>query len=126
MKKVVCYSCKHCGNVIVKVHDGGPIPVCCGDEMTEVVPNSTDAAQEKHVPVIKKNGVDVVVQVGSVMHPMEDEHYIEWITVVSGSYVQTAVLKPGDEPAAEFMLVKDEPVMAFAFCNKHGLWMAKA
>ena len=73
MHNATYYVCKQCGNVIQKVHDGGPIPSCCGEEMSVLEPNSTDAAQEKHVPVIKHAGTDIVVQVGSVMHPMVDE-----------------------------------------------------
>ena len=100
------------------------MPVCCGEEMKKVEPNTTDAAQEKHVPVIKKNGLDVVVQVGSVMHPMAEDHYITFIAVAYGSRVEYIRLKPGDDPAAEFTLVDDQPVTAYEYCNKHGLWMS--
>jgi superoxide reductase len=124
MASIDFYVCEKCGNVVVKLHDGGCVPTCCGVEMKVLEPNTTDAAQEKHVPVIKKEGSDVVVQVGSVMHPMADDHYIEFIAIAYGARVEYIQLKPGDEPAAEFTLVDDQPVTAYAFCNKHGLWSA--
>ncbi|MBQ1448860.1 MAG: desulfoferrodoxin Dfx [Coriobacteriales bacterium] len=119
---ITFYICKKCGNIAVKAHDSGCALSCCGEEMSILEPNTTDAAQEKHVPVIKHQNEDVVVQVGSAMHPMVDDHYIEFIAAVYGDRVEVAKLKPGIDPAAEFTLVGDAPVKAYEYCNKHGLW----
>jgi superoxide reductase len=87
-------------------------------------PNTTDAAQEKHVPVIEKGDGAVTVKVGSAAHPMLDEHYIQWIALRQGSRMQRAQLKPGEPPEATFFLYGDEPVEAYGYCNLHGLWMS--
>jgi superoxide reductase len=117
--------CKHCGNVVAFVEEKQPKIICCGEPMTELVPNTTDAAKEKHVPVIKKEGSHVTVTVGSVPHPMEETHYIEWIVLETKDGRQRKCLKAGDKPEATFALVKgDEVVAAYAYCNKHGLWKA--
>lgn len=96
-----------------------------GQPVTEMKENSTDAAGEKHVPVIKRKGNKVIVEVGSVPHPMEDKHYIGFIAVSQGAKTQRVDLKPGQEPRAEFV-VEDGPVKAYEFCNLHGLWVAEA
>lgn len=101
----------------------GFTPVCDGESMTEVVANTTDAAQEKHVPVVTVDGKNVKVRVGSVDHPMLEKHYIPFIILETRQGYQKKDLKPGDEPAAEFVLsADDEPVAAYEFCNLHGLW----
>ena len=118
------YRCNHCGNIIVKVHDSGVPVVCCGEPMQELVPNSTDAAAEKHVPVIEVSGDKVKVTIGSAPHPMADDHYIEWIYLSTEQGNQRKLLAPGDEPSREFAIVPgDKVVSAFAYCNKHGLWL---
>ena len=120
------YVCKHCGQIIAKVKDSGVPVMCCGEKMQELVPNSVDAAKEKHVPVISVSGNIVTVQVGSVAHPMTAEHYIQWICLETKEGRQRKTLNPGDEPKATFALVEgDEPVAAFAYCNLHGLWLAE-
>ena len=120
------YKCAHCGNIIAYVHDSGVRAVCCGEEMKELVPNTTDAAGEKHVPVIAIDGQTVTVTVGSVLHPMLDVHYIEWIMLETRQGRQRKALKPGDEPKAVFALVPgDEVVAAYEYCNLHGLWKAE-
>lgn len=107
----------------MKVNDSGVKVMCCGEEMGELVPNSTDAAQEKHVPVVTVADGKVAVQVGSTLHPMEEKHYIEWIYLVTEGGCQARCLKPGDEPKAEFVLADgDKAVTVFAYCNLHGLW----
>lgn len=127
MKDPRFFVCKHCGNMIDVIHDSGVPMVCCGEKMTELIAGSTDAAQEKHVPVITVNGSEVKVAVGSVAHPMVEEHYITWIYLQTEKGVQRKALKPGDAPEATFALTADDKaVAAYEYCNLHGLWVAKA
>ena len=117
------YICKHCGNIVAAVKESGVPVVCCGEKMSELVPCSTDAATEKHVPVVTKEGNIVTVSVGSVTHPMTPEHYIEWISISTKNGNQRHVLTPTDEPKATFALLDgDEVLAAYAYCNLHGLW----
>ena len=119
------YVCNHCGNIIAYVKSSGVPVVCCGDVMKELVPNTTDAAVEKHVPVIHTDGQKVTVTVGSAKHPMLEEHYIEWIALATKQGNQRKELKPGQEPQAEFMISEDDEVVeVYAYCNLHGLWKA--
>lgn len=121
------YSCRHCGNIVAYVKDSGVRIVCCGEEMKELVPNTTDVAAEKHVPVIKVKGQKVTVEVGSAAHPMSQEHYIQWIALTTRQGNQRKELEPGQEPQAEFMICEgDEVVAVYAYCNLHGLWMSEA
>ena len=120
------YKCEICGNITIVVHEGAGELVCCGQPMDLLTENTVDAAKEKHVPVIEKIEGGYRVKVGEVAHPMTDKHYIEWIELTSGDNVYTKLLKPEDEPVAEFCGCKfgDEPVVARAYCNLHGLWKA--
>jgi superoxide reductase len=119
------YKCNHCGNIVGVLNDGKVTPSCCGEPMTMLEANTTDAAQEKHVPVIEKNGKDILVKVGSVPHPMLEEHFIQWIEVVQGNWSAVCKLRPGAEPEAKFSLPSaDAPVTAYEYCNLHGLWKA--
>ncbi len=117
------YICAHCGQIVAIVKETGVPLICCGDVMQEIVPSSTDAAVEKHVPVYSvENGI-VNVKVGSVTHPMTPEHYIEWISIQTNKGNQRKVLKPTDAPEANFALLDGEEVEAvYAFCNLHSLW----
>lgn len=125
--KVKFYICKHCGNIVGMIYDSGAVPVCCGDKMTELIPNSVDASKEKHVPVITLKGNEVHIAVGSAPHPMEADHYIPWIYIHTEFGGQRRVLYPGDKPEAVFVLAGgDKLVAAYAYCNKHGLWKAEA
>ncbi|MBL6974588.1 MAG: desulfoferrodoxin [Deltaproteobacteria bacterium] len=117
------YRCAHCGNMVEVLYAGGGTLVCCGDPMTLVAENTTDAAVEKHVPVVEKAGGRVAVKVGSVAHPMLDEHYIEWIEVLAGNDVCRRFLDPGEAPEASFDVDTDELTVR-AYCNLHGLWRA--
>lgn len=120
------YVCKHCGNMIGMIHNAGVPMMCCGEKMAELIPNTVDAAQEKHVPAVTVEGNIVKVQVGSVEHPMAEEHYIQWIYVATEQGGQRKVLKPGAKPVAEFALTDgDKAVAVYEYCNLHGLWMAK-
>lgn len=96
------YKCSHCGNIVAYVQDNGPKVVCCGEEMKEMVANTTDAATEKHVPVVTVDGNQVTVSVGSVTHPMEEKHYIQWISLQTEQGNQRKALKPGQEPTVTF------------------------
>ena len=121
------YICRHCGTIVSMIHKGGCLPSCCGKEMQELKANTTDAAQEKHVPVITVKGSEVHVAVGSVVHPMEADHYIQWIAIETEQGAQRKVLKPGEKPEASFALASgDKLIAAYEYCNKHGLWTAKA
>lgn len=118
-------TCNHCGNIVSVVKDAGVPLFCCGEKMEELLAGVTDAAVEKHVPEIKVEGKKVIVDVGSVTHPMLDEHYIEWVSLETKEGIQRKVLSSGMEPKVEFLLSEsDEPVAVYAYCNLHGLWKA--
>lgn len=118
------FVCEHCGNLVGVIHDAQVPMMCCGQKMTELIPGSVDAAQEKHVPVISVDGDKVTVSVGSTAHPMLEEHNIGWIYLQTEQGGQRKALKPGDAPTVTFALSDDKPVAAFAYCNLHGLWKA--
>lgn len=115
------YKCEVCGNIVEVIHTGAGDLVCCGQNMKFLEENTTDAAQEKHVPVIEKTDDGYIVKVGSVAHPMEEKHYIEWIELIADGVSYRKFLKPGDKPEAKFC-VKAEKVEAREYCNLHGLW----
>ena len=117
------YKCKHCGKIIAIVNDKAVPTICCGEPMVELVPNTEDGAHEKHLPVYKVEGNIVHVEVGEVLHPMLETHYIEWIAIKTNFGNQRKVLKPGDEPKADFALLKGEKIEAvLEHCNLHGLY----
>ena len=119
------YRCNRCGNIIAFVESSGVPVMCCGQKMEEIVPNTTDAANEKHVPVVTVDGNKVTVNVGSAPHPMTEAHYISWVAISTNLGNQRKVLSPSDEPKAEFMLLEGETVEAcYAYCTLHGLWKA--
>lgn len=119
------FICEHCGNIISMVKSSGVPVMCCGQKMTELVPGTTDAAVEKHVPVYQAEERKVLVTVGEVEHPMIPEHHIEWILLVTKSGEQKKVLNPGEEPKACFVLCEDDEIVGvYAYCNLHGLWRA--
>ena len=124
MEAVKFFICKHCGNLVGLINNGGGTLVCCGDDMTELIPNTVDAAKEKHVPVIEQNGNTVVVKIGSVPHPMEEKHYIVFIEVLTDKKVLRKELKPGEEPKAIFKVSMDKVKEVREYCNIHGLWKA--
>ncbi len=118
------FICKHCGNIIGMIHSSGVPVVCCGENMSELIPGTVDASREKHVPVVKVDGNIVTVEVGSVPHPMLEEHYIQWVYLLTESGGQRKCLKPGQAPTVTFALDGDRPLAAFEYCNLHGLWKA--
>jgi len=115
------YKCSVCGNIVEVMHASGGTLTCCGQPMKMMAENTVDAATEKHVPVVERVDGGYKVRVGSVTHPMEEKHYIEWIEVVAGDVVQRRYLAPGQEPEAVFMIDADE-VVAREYCNLHGHW----
>ena len=117
------YRCEICGNMVEVVRGGKGTLVCCGKPMKLEVENTTDAAREKHVPLVEKVKGGFKVSVGSTLHPMEEKHFIEWIELVVGDRAYREFLKPGAEPEAVFM-VEAESVTVREYCNLHGLWRA--
>ena len=115
------YKCEICGNIVEMIHTGAGELVCCGQPMKLLQENTTDAATEKHVPVIEKSDSSITVKVGSVAHPMEEKHYIEFIELLADGKVYRKFLKPGDIPEATFE-ISAEKVEAREYCNIHGLW----
>ena len=119
------FKCNHCGNIVSYVQDNGPKVICCGEEMVELVPKTADSAVEKHVPVVEVEGNLVKVIVGSTLHPMAEEHSIQWIALETEQGEQLKYLKPGQEPVVTFQRVPgDKVVAAYEYCNLHGLWKA--
>lgn len=120
------YRCKHCGNIMVKLHDSGVPVSCCGEAMEQLKPGTSDGAHEKHVPVFDRTGNLLKVSVGAAEHPMLEAHYIQWIAVETEDGYQLKYLKPGAKPEAEFALPDDGKVLAvYEYCNLHGLWKAE-
>ena len=117
------FKCARCGNIVAYIHDSGVKVRCCGEEMQPIEPNTTDAAGEKHVPVIQVEGELVTVKVGSVEHPMVPEHFIEWIFLQTKQGNQHKALTPDAKPEACFALCDGDEVEAvYAYCNLHSLW----
>jgi len=127
MAEPIFYRCSKCGNLVLFLNKTGCTPQCCGEPMEELVAGTTDAAVEKHVPVIVREGSKVTVKVGEVTHPMLEAHYIQWIALAQGEEVRIAYLQPGQEPEAVFEgVAEDQPLVAYEYCNLHGLWKAEA
>ncbi len=125
MAEVKFFVCEECGNVVELVFEGQGTLVCCGADMTLLEAGVKDAAAEKHVPEVTREGNVVNVQVGSVPHPMLEAHYIVFIALVQGSKVQRVNLHPGEEPKASFV-VEEGPITVYEYCNLHGLWKTEA
>ncbi|MDD4212858.1 MAG: desulfoferrodoxin family protein [Bacilli bacterium] len=125
MKEVKFYVCKHCGNLVLLLRNGGGRLVCCGEPMKLLEANSSDGAYEKHVPEVKieASGKEITVQVGSVIHPMTEAHFIEWVYVQTKKGGQLKYFAPGDAPVARFTFVEDEVVAVYEHCNLHGLFV---
>ena len=122
-EKLQVYKCEICGNVVEVLHSGAGQLVCCGQPMKLLKEKTGDEGQEKHVPMIERTDSGVKVKVGSLSHPMEEEHYIEWIEIAANGKTYRKFLKPGDTPEAEFC-VKAEKIEAREYCSIHGLWRA--
>jgi superoxide reductase len=122
-EKLQVYKCEVCGNIVEMLHAGAGELVCCGAPMKNYLENTVDAAKEKHVPVVEKIAGGFKVKVGSVPHPMEEKHYIEWIEIIADGKVYREFLQPGQAPEATFE-IKAEKVVAREYCNLHGMWKA--
>ena len=120
-ERLEVYKCEVCGNIVEVLHEGKGELVCCGQPMKLFEENTVDAAREKHVPVVEKTASGFKVKVGSLAHPMEEKHYIEWIEIIADGKAYRQFLKPGGAPEATFD-VKAEKVTAREYCNLHGLW----
>ena len=123
-EKKEVYKCELCGNIVEVLHAAGGDLVCCGQAMKHLVPNTVDAAVEKHVPIIEKDGENYTVTVGSTLHPMTDEHYIEFIQLITKARTYTVHLDPGKDPKASFS-VHCEVLSARSYCNLHALWKSE-
>ena len=125
MKNSKFYVCPHCGNIVEMVNDAGVNPVCCGKPMMELVPNTVEASGEKHKPDVSVGEGVVNVNVGSINHPMEEVHWIEWVQLNTDKGSYRKVLKPGEEPHVSFILGDEKPLGVYAYCNLHGLWLTE-
>lgn len=125
MAEITFYRCAKCGNLVAVVNKGTCVPQCCGEPMAKLEAGVTDAAVEKHVPAVTREGDTVRVQVGEVEHPMLDAHYIQWIALAADSRIEIHYLKPGEKPVTEFACAAGD-VTIYEYCNLHGLWKAEA
>ncbi len=123
-KKLEIYKCEVCGNIIEVLHEGAGEILCCNEPMKLMQENTVDASREKHVPVIERGADSLTIKVGSIPHPMEEKHYIEWIEIVADGKTCIQYLKPGEEPARSCKTPGGE-ITARAYCNLHGLWSVK-
>ena len=123
-KRLEIYKCEVCGNIVEVIHEAGGELVCCGEPMKLMEENTVDAALEKHVPVIEQTDDGIKVTVGSVLHPMEEEHYIEWIELIADGRACRKFLNPGDKPEALFK-IEAQTITAREYCNLHGLWKSE-
>ncbi len=125
MSNAIFYRCRHCGNVTAALVDAGVTPSCCGEPMERLVAGTTDGAREKHVPVISREGDVVHVRVGETAHPMLSAHYIQFVALSTEGGLQVRFLHPDEAPEASFSVPDGEPVVAYEFCNLHGLWSSE-
>ena len=121
MERLYTYKCALCGNIVEVMHAGGGPLACCGQPMNLLTENTTEAATEKHIPVVEQTAEGLRVKVGSVAHPMTEDHYIQWIEVITAERVYTKFFKPGEKPEALFK-VEGDVVSTRAYCNLHGMW----
>ena len=116
------YVCERCGNLVGMIHESGAPVVCCGQPMTKLEAGTVEASREKHIPEVSVDGNTVTVKVGSVLHPMVDEHLIEWVYLRTDRGGQRKILAPGGDPVVTFALADEKPLEVYAYCNLHGLW----
>jgi superoxide reductase len=120
-EKLQIYKCEVCGNIVEMLHGGKGDMICCEQPMKLFKENSTDAVVEKHVPVVNENANGFSVKIGSIAHPMEESHYIEWIEIIDGDKSYRQFLNPGQSPEAAFC-INSKKIIAREYCNIHGLW----
>ncbi|MBR5140473.1 MAG: desulfoferrodoxin [Clostridia bacterium] len=124
MCKSKFYICEKCGNLVGMINESGVRMVCCGQKMTELVPGTVEASREKHIPVAEVIGDTVKVKIGSVEHPMSEDHSILWVYLQTENGGQRKCLKVGAPPEVTFALGGEKPIAVYAYCNLHGLWKA--
>lgn len=122
MCKIRFFKCMHCGNIVGVIHNTGVPMMCCGEEMTELVPGTADASREKHVPVVTLAGNTVKVSVGEAEHPMVEDHFIQWVYLQTDRGGQRKCLRPNEKPQVTFALCDEKPLAVYEYCNLHGLW----
>ena len=122
MKETRFYLCERCGNLVGLIENGGGQLVCCGQKMTKLEAGVVEASREKHIPVATVDGNTVKVTIGSVLHPMSEEHHIAWVYLETDKGGARKTLKPTDAPEVEFALGDEVPLAVYAYCNLHGLW----
>ena len=118
------YICEHCGNIVGMIHSAGVPLVCCGQKMKQLEAGVVEASKEKHIPVVAVEDGVVTVNIGSVAHPMTEEHSITWVYLQTCRGGQRKCLKPSSDPVVTFALCDETPVAVYAYCNLHGLWKA--
>ncbi len=119
------FICRHCGNLVGMINDAGVPMMCCGQKMEQLIPNTVDAAGEKHMPVVNVEANTVKVNVGAVNHPMLAEHFIQWVYVLTDKGGHRIAFEPGAAPTATIALADEKPLAVYAYCNLHGLWMTE-
>lgn len=122
MCKIRFFKCMHCGNIVGVIHNTGVPMMCCGEEMTELVPGTVDASREKHVPVVTLAGNTVKVSIGEAEHPMVEDHFIQWVYLQTDRGGQRKCLRPNEKPQVTFALCDEKPLAVYEYCNLHGLW----
>ena len=125
MNETKFYICEHCGNIVGKIYDAGVPLVCCGQKMKKLEAGAVEASLEKHIPVVTVEDNKVRAVVGSVAHPMTEEHSIQWVYLLTDKGGQRKNLLPGEAPEVVFALADEKPIAIYAYCNLHGLWMAE-
>ncbi len=125
MNETRFFICEHCGNIVGLIKSSGVPIKCCGQNMTELIPGTVEAAVEKHIPVVKVENSTVTANVGEVTHPMTEEHSIQWVYLQTTKGGQRKNLLPDENPIVTFSLFDEEPVAVYAYCNLHGLWKAE-
>jgi len=122
MRECNFLRCKHCGNLVAMIHQSGVPVICCGEPMEELRANTVEASREKHIPVVSQDQHKVTITVGSIDHPMLQEHYIEWICLEKEMGFELKYLEPGQPPKVVFEFGEDNLIAVYAYCNLHGLW----
>ena len=122
MNEIKYYICEHCGNLHEVVNDGKVVPICCGQKMKKLEAGVVEASHEKHIPVVSVDGDSVKIEIGSVAHPMSEEHSILWVSLKTDKGVYRKHLEVGAPPVVSFALTDEKPLAAYAYCNLHGLW----
>lgn len=125
MKDLKFYVCAHCGNLVEKIYESGVPMICCGEAMKQIKPNTVDASMEKHIPIYNVNSNEITVTIGSVIHPMSEEHHINWVYLLTDKGVYRHNFEIGASPVTTFIINNEKPLAIYAYCNLHGLWLTE-